>query len=74
VNKHLVDQTFVEEKIEWFVSATESERHYLRLLTTHVTGATCYKDIRTYKNIIYETFQKACIAHGILGDDNEWNL
>ena len=39
-----------------------------------MTGATCNKDIRTYKNIIYETFQKACIAHGILGDDNEWNL
>jgi hypothetical protein len=34
-----------------FVSPSEGERFYLRLLLTYVTGATCYKDIRTYNNI-----------------------
>jgi hypothetical protein len=56
------------------VSATESEIHYLRLLTTQMTGATCYEDIRTYKNIICETFKEAYIAYGSLSDDKEWNL
>ena len=44
------------------------------MLLTQVTGATSFENIRTYKNVIYKTFKEACIARGILGDDNEWHL
>ena len=57
-----------------FVSPSEGERYFLRMLLNHVTGATCYQDIKTFNNIIHDTFKEACIARGILGDDNEWHL
>jgi hypothetical protein len=53
-----------------FVSPSEGERYFLRMLLNHVTGATCYRDIKTFNNIIHDTFKEACIARGILGDDN----
>jgi hypothetical protein len=57
-----------------FVSSTEGERFYLRMLLTHIRGATCYEDLRIFENKIYSTFKESCIARGLLGDDNEWNL
>ena len=57
-----------------FVSPSEGEKYFLRMLLTQVTGATSFENVRTYKNVIYKTFKEACIARGILGDDNEWHL
>jgi hypothetical protein len=31
-----------------------------------------YIDLRTYNGIIYQTFKEACVARGLLNDDNEW--
>lgn len=42
------------------------------MLLMIVTGATSYKDIRTYKGTVYQTFKEACAARGLLKDDNEW--
>ena len=57
-----------------FVSPTEGEKYYLRLLLTHVPGVTSFTDLRTIKNIIYPTFKEACIEYGLLGDDKEFDL
>ena len=57
-----------------FVSPAEGERYYLRMLLTHVPGATSYENIRTVNNIIYKTFKEAAVAHGLLGDDKQYNL
>jgi hypothetical protein len=37
-----------------------------------VSGATSYKDIRTYNGTVYQTIKEACAAHGLLKDDNKW--
>jgi hypothetical protein len=42
------------------------------MLLMIVTGATSYKDIRTYKGTVYQTFKEACAARGLLKDDNKW--
>ena len=57
-----------------FVSPTEGEKYYLRMLLTHVPGATSFTNIRTIKNKIYPTYKEACIEYGLLGDDKEFDL
>lgn len=47
----------------------EGERYFIRLLLTHIPGATSYMDLQTINGIIYSTFREAAIAHGILEDD-----
>jgi len=56
----------------YYVNPIEGERFYLRILLMIVTGATSYKDIRTYKGTVYQTFKEVCAARGLLKDDNEW--
>jgi len=53
--------------------ARDSERFYLRLLLTAVRGATSFESLRTVGGQLKSTFKDACIALGLLADDNEWH-
>ncbi len=53
--------------------ANDSECFYLCLLLTAVKGATSFEDLRTVNNQVKPTFKEACIALGLLSDDNEWH-
>jgi hypothetical protein len=63
----------------YFVQPSEGERYYLRVLLTHVAGATCFEDLRTTHRphtpttIVHPTFKVACLARGLLQDDVEWD-
>ena len=48
------------------------ERYYLRLLLTVVRGPQSFEHLRTVHGVLYPTFQAACLALGLLQDDNEW--
>lgn len=56
------------------VSIAEGERFYLRMLLCHVKGPKSFIDIRTYNGHVYDSFQAACVARGLLEDDREWHL
>ena len=56
----------------YFSSPSQGERFYLRLLLTSVTGATSFAHLRTVNNIQYDTYKEACLALGLLENDNEW--
>ena len=56
----------------YFSSPAQGERFYLRLLLTTVTGATSFANLRKVDNIQYGTFKEACLAMGLLENDNEW--
>ena len=56
----------------YFASPSSGERFYLRLLLTVVPGATSFAHLRTVNNVPYNTFKEACLALGLLEDDNEW--
>ena len=48
-----------------------AELFYLRMLLYRVPGPTCYDDLKLVNGVQSDTFASACIAHGIIEDDNE---
>ena len=58
----------------YFVSPNAGARYYLRLLLTVARGPTSFEDLRTVRGHLYETFREACLARGLLEDDDEWKM
>ena len=56
----------------YFVSPIAGERYFLRMLLTHVRGPTSFKALRTVNGVLHPNFKSACLALGLLGDDEEW--
>lgn len=54
------------------VSPTQIELFHLRLLLLHVKGATSFDFLKTVNGHTYQTFSEACLALGIIEDDDEW--
>ncbi len=53
-------------------SPNAGERFYLRMLLMRVPGATSFENLRTVEGTAHPTFHEACIAMGLIEDDNEW--
>lgn len=57
---------------------SQGQRWYLRILLTHVKGATSHLDLLTYQNAdgktqVFNCFKKRCAAEGLLETDDEWD-
>ncbi len=57
----------------YMVQPIEGERYYLRILLTHVTGATSFDNLKTVNGQMCRTFKEACTRLGLLQNDDEWN-
>jgi hypothetical protein len=57
----------------YYVHPTSGERYYLRMLLNCVKGATSYEHLRIVDGREHDTFKDACIAMGLLVNDNEWD-
>jgi hypothetical protein len=57
----------------YYAHPTSSEHYYLQMLLNCVKGATSYKHLWTVDGTEHDTFKDACIAMGLLEDDNEWH-
>ncbi len=57
----------------YYAHLTSDEHYYLRMLLNYVKGATSYEHLRTVDGREHDTFKDACIAMGLLEDDNEWD-
>ena len=55
------------------VAPTEGERYFLYLLLLHVTGAKCWRDIRTVDGVIHDSFQAAAVAAGLCSSDEHYH-
>ena len=53
-------------------SPISGEHFYLHTLLTVVKGATSFEHLRTVDGTIHPTFHAACLALGLLENDNEW--
>ncbi|XP_038719916.1 uncharacterized protein LOC120012542 [Tripterygium wilfordii] len=57
----------------FYVHPNSGELYYLRLLLNVQKGPTSYVDIRTVAGFVHSTFQSACMALVLLGNDKEWH-
>jgi hypothetical protein len=57
----------------YFVYPSEGEHYYLRLLLYNVPNPTSFQFLRTYHGVIYDIFQAACMARGLLESDDQWD-
>jgi hypothetical protein len=57
----------------YYAHPTSGERYYLWMLLNYVKGATSYEHLQTVDGTEHDTFKDACIAMGLLVDDNEWH-
>ena len=54
------------------VSPQKSELFHLRLLLLKVRGPTSFSDLRTFDKTTYTTFKAACLARGLIDDNQEY--
>ncbi|XP_011872670.1 PREDICTED: uncharacterized protein LOC105564699, partial [Vollenhovia emeryi] len=54
------------------VSPSQMELFHLRIVLLHVKGATSFEELRTVNNEVHQTFTAACLALGLIEDDEEW--
>ena len=55
-----------------YVSPTAGERFYLRTLLTVVKGSKSWEDLKSFNGKLYDSFHAACLARGLLENDDEW--
>ncbi|KAJ6951656.1 hypothetical protein NC653_040948 [Populus alba x Populus x berolinensis] len=56
-----------------YVHPAAGELYFLIMLLNHVRGAKSFEDLRQISGTMFPTFQLACKALGLLGDDKEWS-
>ena len=54
------------------VSPRDQERFHLRLLLQHIPGPRSYEDLRTVNGVVLDTFKQACVANGLVNDNQVW--
>jgi hypothetical protein len=54
------------------IHPNNTECFHLRMLLHIVKGPTSFQSLRTVQNVIYDTFQGACKALGLLDDESHW--
>jgi len=54
------------------VSPTQTELYHLRLLLLTVKGATSFNKLKTVNGEVCQSFSAACLALGLIEDDDEW--
>ena len=57
----------------YFAHPSSGEKYYLRMLLNIIKGPRNFAEIRTVNGIVYETYQEACYALGLLDNDKEWH-
>ena len=54
------------------VSPSSVDLYHLRLLLSHVKGATSFQDLKTVDGVEQPTFVNACLELSLIEDDDEW--
>ena len=57
----------------YFVSPSQVELFRLRLLLLNCRGAKSFNELKNLNGVQYMTFSEACLALGLIDDDEEWS-
>ena len=57
----------------YFLSPSAGDVYYLRMPLNVVKAPRSFEELRTVNGQVYSTFKEACIAKGLLDDDDEWD-
>jgi hypothetical protein len=57
----------------YYAHSTLGERYYFWMLPNCIKGATSYEHLQIVYGTKHDIFKDACIAMGLLADDNEWH-
>jgi len=57
----------------YYAHSTSGECYYLQMLLNCVKGVTSYEHLRIVDGRKHNIFKDACIAMGLLANDNEWD-
>ena len=57
-----------------YVPPTAGERFHLRMLLMVIKGPRSFEDLKNVDGHVYDTFHDACLQHGLLEDDGEWDM
>jgi len=57
-----------------YAHPTSGECYYLRILLGVVRGARSFEYLCSVDGVVQPTFKLACLAMGLLDDDNEWGM
>ncbi|XP_074293065.1 uncharacterized protein LOC141619971 [Silene latifolia] len=57
-----------------FIAPVEVERFFLRLLLLHIRGPTSFEALKTVKKYTCATFQEAALRHGLLEEQDTFEL
>ncbi|XP_073827769.1 uncharacterized protein [Musca autumnalis] len=55
------------------IHPNNSECFHLRMLLHFIRGPSSFSDLKNINGVLHPTFQSACLALGLLEDDNQWN-
>ncbi|XP_074326961.1 uncharacterized protein LOC141664901 [Apium graveolens] len=55
------------------VHSSSGELLYLRMLLLRIKGVVCFNDLKTVNSHVYNSFHEACVALGILQNDQQWH-
>ena len=55
------------------VSPRDQERFHLKLLLQHIPGQESYEDLCTVNGVVLDTFKQACVANGLVNDNQIWH-
>jgi hypothetical protein len=58
----------------YFISPRSRELFYLRMLLHVVTSPKSFEHLRTYDGVVHEDFRSACVARGLLDNDQQWDF
>lgn len=53
------------------IHPSQSECFYLKMLLHTVKGPTSFESLKIVNGEVYETYREACLAHGLLEDDQQ---